>query len=306
MQVAVIINEHAGVSGGAANGNGAAPDALCRALEAMGVEAELQLRPPDAIGPAIRDVIAGRNGFTAVAVGGGDGTVGTAAAMLAETGIPLAVLPLGTLNHFANDLGVPADAAGWARMIATGRPRAVDVGEVNGRIFVNNCSVGAYPEAVRRRDALRRQHGFGKWPAMWVASLEVLQRLRRLHVTMELDGETLVRRTPFVLVSNNRYTGHIFSRRLRPRIDDGRLWTYTTRAHRVAPVLRLAFDALTNGIDQADGLDMHSAKNVTVNLTETNALVAADGEIFKATVPLRFRIRPGALQVLTPPPQHAP
>lgn len=303
MHVAVVINESAGSVAPAGNGNGGTmtPEGVRDALAATGVEARITVCPPGGVLPALQELVAGRNGYGAIVVGGGDGTVGCAAALLAGTGIPLGVLPAGTLNHFANDLGIPADLAEWARMIAGAPSRAVDLAEVNGRIFVNNCSIGAYPDAVRRRNELQRQHGLGKWRAMCMASFEVLRRLRRLHVTLDVDGQRLVRRTPFVLVSNNRYTGQVFSRQLRPRLDEGKLWTYTTRAHRIAPVLRLAWDALTAGIDGIDGLETHAAEDVALSLAESETMVATDGEIFKASAPLRFRIRPAALQVIAPP-----
>lgn len=306
MHVAVVINECAGSVTPTGNGNGRAtsPDDVQRALAATGVLADMTVCPPGGLLPALQQLAAGRNGYHAIVVGGGDGTIGCAASVLADTGIPLAVLPVGTLNHFANDLGIPLEMPAWAQMIAEARPRQVDLADVNGRVFINNCSIGAYPEAVRRRDALQRLHGFGKWRAMLTASFEVLRRLRRLHVTLDVDGQQLVRRTPFVLVSNNRYTGQVFSRQLRPRLDEGKLWTYTTRAHRIAPVLRLAWDALTAGIDGVDGLEIHSAETIALTLAESATMVATDGEIFKASAPLRFRIRPAALQVLAPPPRE--
>lgn len=307
MHVAVVINASAGSVTPAGNGNGRAtsPDEVQRALAEAGVQVDMSVCPPGGLIPALQQLAAGRNGYHAIVVGGGDGTVGCAASVLADTGIPLAVLPVGTLNHFANDLGIPSEMPAWARMIAEARPRHVDLADVNGRVFVNNCSIGAYPDAVRRRNALQRQHGFGKWRAMVMASFEVLRRLRRLHVTLDVDGQTLVRRTPFVLVSNNRYTGQVFSRQLRPRLDEGKLWTYTTRVHRIAPVLGLAWDALTAGIDGVDGLEIHPAEKVALSLAESSTMLATDGEIFKASGPLRFRIRPAALQVLAPPPREA-
>src|SRR6185503_16647759 len=99
----------------------------------------------------------------AVVIGGGDGTVSAAADRAVRHGKPIGVLPLGTLNHFARDLGMPPDLRDAVRAIATGVVREVDVGEVNGRVFVNNSSIGVYPTVVRDRDEQRLRFGRGKW-----------------------------------------------------------------------------------------------------------------------------------------------
>src|SRR5690606_10208238 len=142
----------------------------------------------------------------ALIVGGGDGSVSTAAQCLAGTGIALGVLPLGTLNHFARDLGLPLDWREAVEALAQAECRAIDVAEVNGRVFVNNCSIGAYAEAVRKRDALRSMHGTGKWWAMALATLAVFRRLRRIRIRVTAGGVARPLRTPFVVVSNNQYT----------------------------------------------------------------------------------------------------
>jgi diacylglycerol kinase family enzyme len=302
MHAAIILNEKAGGAlPGGGNGSPFTLDALRSALAEARIDSAVQLCPPGAVVDRVRAVMAARNGTDAIVVGGGDGTLSGAAGVLAHSDMPLGILPLGTMNHFAKDLGIPFDVEGCVRTLATAPPRPVDLAAVNGRLFLNNCSIGAYPAAVRRRDALRRLRGFGKWRAMFLASLEVLRQLRRLHVRIEADGEPLVRRTPFVIVSNNRYAGQILSRQLRPRLDEGTLCTYTTRAHRTAPLLRLAWAALTVGIEAANELESRAAENVTVNLEENTPAIATDGEVFNVTSPLLFRIHPRALQVLAPP-----
>lgn len=300
MRVTVILNERAGALAQPGNGSSWTLDALRSALTDAGIDAEVRLTRPGGVSEAVREALSARNGYEAIVVGGGDGTLGCAAGVLADSALPMGVLPLGTLNHFAKDLGLPTDLAGCVNVLARGQTRCVDIAEVNGRPFINNCSIGAYPEAVRRRDALRRQHGLGKWRAMLVASLEVLKKLRRLRVSIEIPNEILIRRTPFVIVANNRYSGQILSRQLRPRLDEGTLCTYVTRAHRVAPLLRLAWRTMTAGIDAAEQLETRDAPELTVTLQETDPAIATDGEVFQVRSPLRFRVRPRALRVLAP------
>jgi diacylglycerol kinase family enzyme len=177
---------------------------------------------------------------------------------------------------------------------------------VNGQIFINNCSIGSYAEAVRRRDALRAERGHGKWRAMVLASWSVFRELRRLRLQIETPDRALTLRTPFVLVANNRYTGHVLATSLRPRLDEGRLWIYTTRAHRHAALIRLMWQTLTRRVDEADELEVHSLGEVTINSLRASIPVAADGEVIDVSLPLRFRIRPGALRVLAPAPTVTP
>src|SRR5947199_3052283 len=94
------------------------------------------------------------NGARAVVAGGGDGTVSAVASALVGTDKALGVLPLGTLNHFAKDLCIPLEVVGAARNVCEGREVSVDVGEVNGRVFINNSGLGLYPHIVRRREKL--------------------------------------------------------------------------------------------------------------------------------------------------------
>lgn len=301
MQVDVILNPGAGSLAANGDGSSLAIETLRTAFARVGVSARVFHEPPAGLTARIRGLLERKPPpGDAVVVGGGDGTLGCASGLLAGTALPLGVLPMGTLNHFARDLGLPADLDGCIQIIAAGQVRPVDVAEVNGRVFINNCSIGAYPAAVRRRNELRRRHGIGKWPAMLLATWHVLRELRRLRVELTLDGESHVRRSPFVLVSNNRYTGQVLSRQLRPRLDEGLLCTHTTRAHRFAPLLRLVWSTFTAGIEAADGLEIRVGRELTVKLGERTPTIAADGEIFLTRSPLVFRALPAALRVLAP------
>lgn len=294
----LIVNDQAGT---AARDRGDAPtaSALRDAFAAAGVDVAVVRVAGGAIDRAVRDVV--RQKPAAVFVGGGDGTISAAARRLVDTGIPLGVVPLGTLNHFATDLRLPSDWRAAISTLATSRPRTVDAADVNGRIFINNCSLGAYAEAVRRRDALRRTRGHGKWPAMLRASLAVFRELRRHRVQIQTSETALALRTPLVLVANNRYSGRVLDASLRPRLDEGRLWLYTTRARGRADFLRLVWQTLVRQIDAADALHSGSATEAVIITEPARLPAAADGEVIELTSPLRFRIRPGALQVLAPP-----
>lgn len=297
MHALLILNDRAGSLNG--DKDAATPDAVLAALRAGGLSVDLRPAPPNGLAETLAAAVAERPG--AIIVGGGDGTVSSAARVLADTRIPLGVLPLGTLNHFAKDLGLPADWKEAAAALGRARTRELDVIEVNGRVFVNNCSIGSYAEAVRKRDRLRRERGSGKRWAMLLATFDVLRQLRRLRVRLEVDGDVVALRTPFVLVANNRYSGHLLDQRLRDRLDGGKLWIYTTRADRPLALLQLAWRALLWKLDEVEGLRESSGVNAVLTVTSTRPTpVAVDGELVDLTPPLRFRVRPRALTVLVP------
>jgi diacylglycerol kinase family enzyme len=232
----------------------------------------------------------------ALIVGGGDGTLSAAAGVLADTDIALGILPLGTLNHFARDLHLPADWKTAAEKISPAHSSLVDVAEVNGRVFINNCSLGSYAEAVRRRDILRRSKGHRKMLAMLLASFAVFRDLRRMSADVQLPTTTLRIRTPLIVVSNNRYSGHLLATRLRPRLDAGELCFYATRTSKRSALLKLVWHALFRRLDEADTLEVHTATDLLVTTTGS-VPVAADGELLDLKPPYRFRLRRRALRV---------
>ena len=158
-----------------------------------------------------------------VVAGGGDGTVNAVAAKLAGTDTALGVLPMGTLNHFAKDIGIPLNLEAAVYNLFTGKIRKVDVGEVNGRVFVNNSAIGFYPHFVRQREELERR-GHVKRVAVLLAARAVLRRYFRLRMKLHMDeAEALEHPTPFFFVGNNRYQTSGLDIGTRRNLDSGQL-----------------------------------------------------------------------------------
>jgi diacylglycerol kinase family enzyme len=296
MNAVIILNDAA--RSFTANGNSVRPSEVIEAFRTTPLTIDPRITPAARLCEVLNAAVATKPDV--IVVGGGDGSVSAAAGCVVDTNIALGVLPLGTLNHFARDLGLPL---GWRDVVdafATGEIRAVDVAEVNGRVFLNNCSIGSYAEAVRKRDALRRMGRAGKWWAMTLATIAVFRRLRRIRVRIEANGETLPFRTPFVVVANNRYSGRVLDQSMRARLDEGRLWIYTTRAARHGAILRFIWQSLLRTIDAVDGLEKFAVTDAIVHHDYAGLPVAVDGELAALQPPLRFRTRPGALRVLVP------
>lgn len=230
---------------------------------------------------------------------GGDGTVSACASVVADTEVALGVLPLGTLNHFAKDLGVPLSLADAVRNLAEGGVRHVDVGEVNGRVFINNSSVGLYPALVHHRERQQRL-GKHKWSAFARAVWTVLGRYPMIRVVVNVDGLPLVRKTPLVFVGNNPYQMQGLRMGSRARLDRGRLAVYLTRDVGRWRLLWFAVRALFGRLHDAKDFQMLETESLAIRTRRRRMRVAADGEVTHLETPLEYRTRPAALKVIVP------
>lgn len=230
---------------------------------------------------------------------GGDGTVNVVASAAIARDIPLAVLPVGTLNHFAKDLGLPLDLAEAVGVAAEGVVRRVDVAEVNGRLFLNNSSIGVYPRIVELRDRSGGR-GAAKWFAAVWASLAVLRRRPFMGVRIRAGDETVVRRTPFVFIGNNEYRMAGLQAASRESLTGGTLALYVMDASRRRNLLGLALSVVWRGADEVEELDCFTVPEARVETRRRRLQVALDGEVVMMESPLDYRIRPAALQVMGP------
>jgi len=235
-----------------------------------------------------------------IVAAGGDGTMNAVAGALVGSGVALGVIPTGTLNHFARDLGVPLDAADAVVATLDGQAREIDVGEVNGRLFLNNSSVGLYPAMVHRRTKQQRLLGRSKWPAMLWAAHTVLRSHPFMQLTLELHGKTYRRRTPFVFIGNNVYEMQGFDIGRRERLDAGVLSIYVTHRGGRLGLLSLIARALLGRLDQGRDFEGTTASELRIDSRHTRLLVATDGEVAPLELPLRYRIRARALRVMVP------
>jgi diacylglycerol kinase family enzyme len=239
-------------------------------------------------------------GCRVLVAAGGDGTANGVAQAAVGRDVPFGVLPFGTLNHFAKDAGIPLDLAEAVGVVAEGAERRVDVGEVNGRYFLNNSSIGAYPRIVE----LRRRYqssGLGKWIAALWASLAVLRRRPFLGVRLRVEGETIVRRTPFVFIGNNEYRMVGLWGAHRASLTGGHLAIYVMNASRRVSLARLGWEVLTRGPDRTQELDLFRVSETDVETRRQRLEVALDGEVTVLRTPLRYRSHPLALRLMAPP-----
>jgi diacylglycerol kinase family enzyme len=296
-KVVTLVNTQAGAS--------VAQAELVERIEAAfarrGISGHVELLAPDELATRahqLLDDIRSRK-VDAMVAGGGDGTIQTVAAVLVGTGMPLGIVPLGTLNHFAKDLAIPLDLDAAVGVIAAARSRAVDVGEVNGSLFINNSSIGIYPFMVLDRERRRRKTGLQKWAAMVAAVFRTLRHIpiRRLRVCSSGQEEPF--RTPCLFVGNNEYGLEPVSLGARLRLDEGVLWLCIAKQTTRLSLIWLALRSLFGLVDPGELRTIRVAEADITSRT-SRLLVALDGEVQIMRPPLHFRIKPGALLVYAP------
>src|SRR6266851_600169 len=280
---------------------------IANAFAAHGIAAEVILSGGPTIARIAREHIGPPLTSTAamplaIVAAGGDGTVRAIAQELVDGVVPLGILPLGTLNHFARDLGLPLDIPGAVAVIAEGIIATVDAAEVNGRIFVNNSAIGLYPNMVRDRDRQLRQSRRKKWLAMALAVLHVLRRPAARRLTIEAEGLVQQHRTPLAFVGNNFYTMSFPTLGRRARLDDGELCLFIAKPRGRFGVIGLVLRTVFGRLDQESGFEQHRLTSVIVRSRHRHLTVSLDGEITRLRTPLRYRTRPRALCVLVPRP----
>jgi len=268
------------------------------ALHAAGIDAGIELVAGDDAEQRCRAIA--ERGDPLLIVGGGDGTVGAAASALAGSGTSLGILPLGTLNHFARDLGIPSDLNAAALAIARGNERLVDIAEMNGRIFINNSAVGLYPLMVIDRDAQRKRLGRSKRLAMAVAAIRTLARFGHQRLVLTVNEEQARVDTPLLFVGNNDYQLELPGAGRRDTLDDGKLCVLVMRSKSRAGLLAATARALVGRTRRNDMVRIEGVERLRVDSRRSVLAVSLDGEVCHIKPPLDYRIRKAALRVIAP------
>jgi diacylglycerol kinase family enzyme len=243
---------------------------------------------PDKLGEAIgREV---KEGARRVLVSGGDGTIAT----------ELAILPGGTLNHFSTDLNIPAVAAEAIVLASAGTVRPADVGMVNGRLFLNTSSVGAYVHFVHAREYFEPR--FGYRIASAIAAIRILFQLRLFAVEVEVDGVRRIYRTPVVFIGVGERELQVPA--LGKRVPGGRrgLHVMVVNGRSAGRVLALALHAVARGVktvSRSPSLDSFMVDHCTITVRK-NSTIAVDGELVRLGTPLEYTLERDAIRVVCP------
>ncbi|GGC55651.1 diacylglycerol/lipid kinase family protein [Chelatococcus reniformis] len=290
--VAVVINK----SSGSLIGTPLA-DRIAQHLAEAGVDATLV--PDDRPLPA-RVEAALAVGADAVVVGGGDGTIACAAQLLYGRDVALGIIPLGTMNLLAKDLGIPLDPATACRALADGGVRQIDVGTVNGHVFLCNSVLGIPSRLARLRERERGRMGPAAYWRLAVAGARAFGRYPSLRIAIDMgDGPRRVRTWALAVASNDydEGVGQIMSR---SKLDDGELAVYVTGPFGIWRIMRLALGMAIGNWRKTPGLERYRTAGLSVHSRRSSLRLMNDGEILRLPPPLEYRIRQRALSVIVP------
>ena len=291
----VILNSNAGT----ANATGVTADTLGDLFAANGLNAYIDADSDKALADRLAAAMASE--APTVVAAGGDGTITALAAALVGTDKNLAILPLGTVNALAKDLHVPLDLAAAVAALATGVAHRIDVGQVNGRVFLHKVVIGLIPGLAAGREHIRGRYDLGAKLGFLRYMFRRLARARRIAVVIQpKEGERRIERVQALAVSSNSYDeglGQFFSRH---SLDGGALTLYVLRHLNVGDFLRLTASMMIGHWQNDEALSMESIQGVTIDSRKPMLKVMFDGEVENLQTPLEFTIRPRSLSVIVP------
>jgi len=296
-QIAVIINGRAGVLVG---GNGEPLlDRIRQAFADEGVDVDMQVRTGKQIGQAIDAAVQGES--DRIIVGGGDGTVNTAAAAVARAGKILGILPMGTLNLYAQDLGIPLDPAEAARVLIHGEVRPVDYAEIEGRLYLCNSIIGIIPSLMREREKQRGESFPRRLRGVIQTAYNLFMRDPCLRIELDTGGKREMMEIRGMAVCNNGYH-NAFALFPEPvTLDAGKLGVYFAREPTRLGTLLLSARLLLGTWKKEPDLLEFKVEQVSINTRRRKMTVVTDGEILDIPAPLNYRIVPRGLRVIMPP-----
>jgi YegS/Rv2252/BmrU family lipid kinase len=278
---------------------GALEGAVRKGLARRGVSADVILcRTGAEMMDAARSAAA--RAASTVAAAGGDGTISGVAQALAGSDSSLGVIPLGTFNYFARSLGIPDDLDGALDVLAAGCGRPWPIGEVNGRVFVNNASIGVYPAILKEREDIYSRWGRSRVAACWSVLTSLARGVRPMRMALTVDGGTRTARTPLVFVANNPYQLQMFDLEDAAAIARRRFAVFIAPDAPRAELVRIAADLALGRARQFRDFELIACDALTVEPDRARLTVARDGERESLAAPLRFRLLPDALRVIAP------
>ena len=250
-------------------------------------------------GPEMVEVIrsAPTLGYDRLIVGAGDGTVSTAVSVLAGSDIALGILPLGTMNMLAYDIGLPRDLPGALAALRDAVPMRMDVATVNGRAFHGVSGIGFFSQMALAREAYRQTHG--RIVGWFLALGRALMRSGRVRLDIEVDGRRVSMEAYAALVTNNSFDGAGWHRL---RMDAGEIEVHIAEERGALARIRLGADVLVQSWRDNPGVHSFKARRVVINSARrSRAWVATDGEVMREDFPLVYEVKPQALTLLVPP-----
>ena len=245
-------------------------------------------------------LMAARESSNAVLAGGGDGTISTAATLFAGHKTALGILPLGTMNLFARALGIPLKLEAAVEALITGERRHIDVGEVNGEIFVHHVTLGLHPRIVASREKEKYRSRLGKKFAGLRVWWRLLRQAPRMTLRLVVDAERVKFRTASLIVANNPFVEKLGGLPHSDVPDRGKLAVYAAQTRDWKELLAMSAQASLGKWESNSRLDFLEGCAVAIHADRRRLRASIDGELAYLRMPIRARILPSSLWVLCP------
>lgn len=275
---------------------------ILKLLEERGVEAVI-LKSPDELPGAVEKAVA--RGFDPVIAAGGDGTICGVTEALVGKGPRLAVLPLGTFNYFARSVGLPEDVEEALDVALNGAETPLSIGEINGKVFLNNASIGAYAAVLEVREEIYESWGRSRLAAYWSVIVALATLYRSLKMNITVDGKKHTIRSPVAFVAIRAYQLAEFDLDGKDEVQNGKMALLvapdTGRLKLMWRAIRIFFRGARRGQDYI----LHSGQDIDIESRGTRR-VARDGERERMSGPFRFRMRQNAVTLRVPKSQTQP
>lgn len=240
-----------------------------------------------------------REGTRLFVAAGGDGTINAVIQPLVHTDAILGVIPVGTYNHFAKDLGIPLSWREALEVVVSGATKPIDTARINERFFVNNISMGLYPELVARREEKGRD--YPRWKARLYAAFGTLQKFPHVAVTLDSEHHQEVIRTPVLMISNNSYDlSRLGIEAPRLALEEGRLSVYWLHHMPRLALTRFVAHYLAGRVREAPGFRSFRTSRIKVDSSKQHLRIGIDGEVVTMATPLVITIAPQSLSVRVP------
>ncbi len=276
------------------------------ALREAGRRGELLFSPPGEIAQTARKAAATAAAQGAVLVGvGGDGTLNAVAQAAHAQGCAFGIVPQGTFNYFARTHGIPTETLPALQALLGGEPVPVQVGLVNGRLFLVNASLGLYPELLQDREAYKNRFGRKRWVALLALAATLLTHRSQLRIRIELAGGGAREvTTPTLFVGNNRLQLEQVGLPEAPALDDGRMAAVMSRPIGALAMLGLLLRGAMGRLGEADAVESFEFRRMVVKprpaFTRRWLKVAFDGEVSHLPAPIEFSVASRPLYLLKP------
>lgn len=266
------------------------------AREARGELVDVRVVPPDQLQPVLRKAAQEHD---EVWVGGGDGTLRTAADLMVKRKGTLGVLPLGTMNLLARDLNIPLEIENAVRALGNAEVAPIDVGRINDSIFLNKSALGLYPEMIVDRERRRRLFGITKWPAMMKAAWRAVRRHRMMEITIEHHGQRREIVSPALVVAVGAYEFRAAKLFTRSDLQSGELTLYVSHEKTALGSAGQLAKLFLGTLDTDPELETIRADSIVIDFQRPKP-VANDGEVEMLSGPIRYAVARQALKVRMP------